>query len=90
MAKLSLDARRPKPLISHLRPILDALLCSGVPELFHIARLRSTYYSTSYSTAQIDVLGVLGRPVLNAFERRAARLSAASARCLKRKGILLT
>ena len=41
----------------------------------------------SYSTAQIDVknhfLGVLGRAVLNAFERRAARFSTASARRLK-------
>ena len=28
---------------SALRPILDAVLCWGMPELFHIAQLRSTY-----------------------------------------------
>ena len=26
-----------------LRPILDAVLCRGVPEFFYVARLRSTY-----------------------------------------------
>ena len=26
-----------------IKPILDAVLCWGVPEVFHIARLRSTY-----------------------------------------------
>ena len=29
--------------LRHVRPILDAVLCWGVPQLFHIARLRSTY-----------------------------------------------
>ena len=30
----------------YFRPILESMLCWGVPKLFHIARLRSTYKTT--------------------------------------------
>ena len=65
---------------TNVRPVLDAVLCWGVPELFHPAWLRLTY-KTIFRRARTSLT--------EAFERYPARLSTASARRLKWKGVLL-
>ena len=65
---------------SNVRPVLDVVLQWSVPELFHPAWLRLTY-KTIFRGARTSHT--------DAFERCPARLSTASARRLKWKGVLL-